>query len=537
MGDDAASSLGRKAQLLFVSQGLGAVLGYFALLAIGRYFEPAAYGSFVFATGAMGAVAILSSLGFGEAHVHFVARGIPLDRALGIYARVRFGLVALLVLLVVAVGTLGGDWLRERLVDATTFPVLATALGIQALSSLRYVAFDSWLGREQVNRTELVKTLDSLLTLAGLAVVGLAAASAEGRWTPAGPLAPALADLLGIPAGGLDVPQAALALALVYLTAKVGSTLPVLAWTLRERVPLAGWDATLARQYAAYAFPIALAAGATLVLAYTDVVLIGYFLDAEAVGQYGAAQRLANLVLVAAIAVATPLLPRFASLWQQGRRDEAAKTLRSTERGLHLVALPLAAALVALPRPILHIAVGDAYLGAADSLRWLGVGALAASALILGRSKVMGIGQARVAMVAGFLAAGLNVAFNVALIPDWGADLGAPGAAIGSLLATLVAATYLRQRLRRDHAVPAWDPVLVRLGLAAAALAAAWAGALRWLGPAAFDRVWELGAWGAAGLLLFWGAAWAMGCVEASLLVTVRRLLNPRHFLDEVRGR
>lgn len=532
----AAPSVGRKASLVMASQVVGGVLGYLSILVIGRYFEPASYGAFLFASGALGLVGLLSTAGFNQAHVHFIARGTDPAQALGVYVRIRLALMAAMVA-VAGLGYAVWAWGFERsIADATTVPILAGVLALQLLVALRQTASDTWLGREQVNRTELIKAFDTILILALLTALGLAIAGSQGRWTPTGDLAPWLADLFGIEEPW-SAAQAGLALTLAYVAAKAASLLPTAWWWLRDRLRPAGWDAALARQYVAYAMPVAVSGALASLLSYTDIVMLGYLETAQEVGQYGMAQKLGSAALVVVTAVSIPLLPRFSALLHSGREEEARLTLQRSERFLLLIAVPAGAALATLAGPILHVAVGDRFLGATDPLRLLALWSIVVAAMTPAGAKVMGAGRSGPLLVASLISAGLNVPLNLWFIPDGGLGMGATGAALATLLSTCVAFAYLRVILRRAFRIPLWDPVLVRLALAGAGAALFWWGALQWAGAAAFDRFWKLGLWGLAGLAVFALLAASLGMLRRKDVRALLRFASPRGLWRELRGR
>lgn len=528
--------LGRKATFVLASQAIGGLFGFLSLLVIGRYFDPTSYGLFVFALSALSILPLLADGGYGAAHIHFVARGVGLPQALGIYARIRVGLTVLLVLLVVLGGFVWLGVLHKPISDATTLPIVLAVLAMQTVSSLRQVALDTWIGKERVNRSELTKSVDTFLAILLIAGTGLALAASQGRWTPAGPVAPWLARVLGIH-GDWSAAKAGLALALAYLAAKAASLIPVAGWWASERLRLGPWDPALARQYTAYAIPVVLAGAAGILLSYTDIVMLGYLKTAQDVGEYAAGQKLASVGFLAATAVATPLLPRFSRLLRSGRGEEARTTLRDAERFLLLVSIPASVALIALTRPILHVAVGDRFLGAAGPIRFIAVTSIVATAMTPTNAKIMGSGLSRAVMVSTFLAVFMNATLNLWLIPDRGLGLGSTGAAIATLVSTLAGSVYMRQVLRRRFGVPFWNPVFARLFLAGIGTGLFWWGALRWAGSGAFDRFWELTLWGVAGTGVFALLSVALGMLGLDDLRAAWRVASPRALWRELRGR
>ncbi|MEA3191332.1 MAG: hypothetical protein QOD77_1914 [Thermoplasmata archaeon] len=531
------AAVGRKALVLLASQVVGSVMGYGAILVIGRYFPPAAYGAWAVAFAAGSLLVILMNLGFGEAFVHFVARGADTGRALGVFLRLRLALTALTVLLVLAAAWLYTGPLGGELTDATTWPVFWLALATMVLSVVRQMPLDLWLGRQQVHRTEAIKTLDTALNLVLLAALGVALAAQEGRWTPVGPLAPALADLLGV-TRPWSVPEIAIGLALCTLAAKAATLLPTLAWWSRDRVPPGPWDRKLARQHWDYARPIALAGAVAIALGATDIIMLGFFHTTADTGLYGMAQRVSGLALLAATAVGTILLPFFSQVLGGGRHAEAARALGLAERYLLILTLPVAAAFVALPGPVLHVAVGDQYLDAAVPLAILGGLAVVFAASVPLRLKLMGGGFPKETLRASILNTVLNALLNLWFIPDApGLGLKGAGAALGTLLSTLVTYVYLRLRVRRHFGVPFWNGRLAHITLAGAGLAALWALAHQSLGASAFAHAWQLVAWGGAGTLLFLGWLVLLGELRGPDLRYFASLVSPGGLWRELSGR
>lgn len=530
-------SVGRKALVLMGSQVVGSALGYGVLLAIGRYFDPAAFGVLAVATAAASLLGLVMNLGFGEAHVHFVARGVEAARAVGVYVRSR---LALTLAACAATALAAWAWTGPfggRLTDATTWPVFWAAVAAAALSSFRQVPMDLWLARQQVHRTEAVKTLDGLLNLLLVASLGVALAARQGRWTPLGPWAGRLADLLGV-TGSWSAETAALGLAFCVLAAKAGSLVVTLYWAWRDRVRPGPWDAALARQYWAYARPIALGSAVAIALGATDMLMLGFFHTPADTGYYGMAQRISGLALLATTAISTILLPFFSGLAGTGRREEGVRALLLAERYLVMVTVPAAMAFVAIPGPVLHVAVGDQYLPAAMPLAVLGATALVFAASVPLRAKLMGGGHPKETLRAGILNTVLNALLNLAFIPDApGLGLKGTGAALGTLLSTLVTYAYLRIRVGRLFGVPAWSWPLTRTALCGVGLAGLWALAFQALGPPAFSYAWQLALWGGAGTLLFAGGLALLGELRGGDLRYFAGLASPGRLWRELSGR
>lgn len=526
--------VGRKVVFVIAANVAGAALGYGALLMIGRYFEPAAYGSFVFASSIAGLFALATTLGLGSAHQRLVARGVTEATVVGTAARLRLGLLLLVSCIVVAAVWITAQMPGPTLTDATTPLVLGGALALHVVAMARQFLAETWGGRQQVTRVEGARVLDAALLLLLLVNAGLMLASLSGRWSPLPGVGHWWADHSGL-SGRPSVAQAALLLVACTLAAKVVSFLVAAAWAVRDGIVLGPYDRAVARELWSFGIPIAISAAIGLIVQYTDVVLIGFFWTAREVGLYGTAQKLSVLASLAAVAASGVLLSRFAQLSAAGEPLVEARTFRDAERWILMVTVPAIAALVALAGPIIHIAVGDAYLPGANPLRWL---AMATFAGVLGvplGARLMGRGRTRLLLEAGALNAVLNVILNLAFIPKAGLGLAATGAAAATFCSGLSAYAYLRGRARREFGIPWVGLATVRVTIAGAAVGVLWWQlAIRW--PWAIDRVWELGAWSLAGLGVYLLALLVTGGLERHDLELVRRAAHPRALWHELRG-
>jgi O-antigen/teichoic acid export membrane protein len=527
---------GRKATLVLLTNAAGAGLGYVSLLLIGRYFAPASYGSWLFAFSLAGFFAVLSNLGLGAAHQRHVAQGVPADRAIGVLVRLR---AILGTALLAAFGLAYGLWAAVKggdFTDATTPLVLGLALLVQVLSGTRQVLLDTWQGQQRVHRVETLRLLDTAGVVFLLGNAALLLAHLQGRWEVIPGVGALWAGILGLD-GPPSLEQAAVLLASAYALAKGLTLLVAWAWAVRDRQRTGPWDRELARSYLRVALPFALIGSISLVLQYTDTVMLGYFWTAREVGLYGAAQKLSTLCLVASTAVGAVLFPRFAQLRAAGDAAGEAATFAAAERYLLLLATLPAAAMVALPTQGLHVGVGDAYLDAAMPLRLLALWALASTMAQPIASRLMGGDSMGILVRATAIDAGGNALLNALLIPRAGLGLGPTGAALATLLATLVTYGYLRAHSRRHHGIPWANAHQARILAAGLVVAAFWWGALRLAGPTAFDRFWELGAWGVAGTVVYALALAAFGELRRRDLAFLRRVARPAALVQELRGR
>lgn len=526
--------VGRKVAFVLAANVAGAVLGYGALLVIGRAFEPEAYGSFVFASSLAGLYGLATTLGLGTAHQRLVARGVPEDRVLGTAARLRLAMMAGGAVAVLA-ALLALQALGRPLTDATTPAVLAAALAIQVVSMGRQLLAETWGGRQAVARIEAGRVLDAAVFLALLANAGLLLRHLSGGWPPVPGIGAWWAGVLGWD-GPPTAERVALLLAACTILAKAASLVASALWALRDGIRVGPYDGAVARELWAFGLPLALTAAIGLIVQYTDVVLLGFFWTAREVGMYGTAQKLGVLAGLVATAAAGVLLSRFAQLSGAGDRAAEDRTFARAEHWMLLVVAPLAAALAALAPQAIHIAVGDRYLGGATALRILALVAFVSAMQTPLVARFMGHGLTRPVVVAGTVNAVANALFNLVLIPRGLLGLATAGAALATLASHVIASAVLRRRGRATFGVAWFPPATLRISAAAGLVGlVAWQAAVRW--PHAVDRVWELAGWGVAGLAAYTALLVALRALDRDDLAFVRAAAHPTAIWREWRGR
>ena len=179
---------------------------------------------------------------------------------------------------------------------------------------------------------------------------------------------------------------------------------------------------------------IALYAGALLVVngAYTlfqsvDILIIGAARTAVEVGYFSAALRVTTLLAYPGLAIANGVSPRVIG-------DELLVTrarFNAALRGLTLMSALMMPPLIAWAQPLVLIALGPHYLGAAPVLA-----ALAPYVYLSGLAPLVSVsltylGQARKRALVACLTVGVNAAIDAALIPK----IGIVGGAIGTDIA------------------------------------------------------------------------------------------------------
>ena len=145
-------------------------------------------------------------------------------------------------------------------------------------------------------------------------------------------------------------------------------------------------------------------------------------------------------------ALAAGLFPAFATLFGAGETERLRSGFRRGIRLLTVITIPVTAAVLALGPEALALAYGDEYSGAGEVLRLMAIGLPLLPVLNVSNALLVGMGLAKPLLVAGAVAAALNVALALILVPRHdavGAALANTGAQTAVALGVLIYASRL----------------------------------------------------------------------------------------------
>jgi len=162
-----------------------------------------------------------------------------------------------------------------------------------------------------------------------------------------------------------------------------------------------------------------------------DVLVIGAFISATAVGLFSAPMKLLVILQLPAVALSTAVAPRMADGFA-GERDATA--LPRAMGHVAVFQLALVAPLLVWAEPIVRLALGTGYQGSVDVLR-----ALTPFAVLFGFGSMLSVtanylGQARRRVPVALATVAINVVLDLILVPS----IGVVGGAIGTDCAYLV---------------------------------------------------------------------------------------------------
>jgi O-antigen/teichoic acid export membrane protein len=414
------------------------------------------------------------------------------------------GLLADLGLLTVVVREISRDpGATERLIGHTLTLRLALSLGVIALAGLLSLAMPY---TPQVRVAILIAGVPLILGLANTAIV--AVFQARLRMDRA-----AISDVAGRAAGFVAlIVVAALDLGFyaVVATAAVGALVTLLV-TWRLSRPLVRIRPAASRAVWRWLLVAALPVGAALAVSEVyyraDTLIVSLYRPYAEVGFYALGYRVVELLGMLPAIVMTSVFPLL-SRYLHESRELARRTIDAAADLFIAFGLPLAAGGLVVAPQLVRLIGGEAFEGAADTLRiLLFAGALAFVSGLFGMALIAGDHQ-RSALWLSVAALALNVPLNFALVPALGIDAAAATAVASELL--LVVGGYLL--VRRDLGVAPRLRMLWRAVAAAAAMAAV----------LALVDGWPLALLLPLGGAVYVAGLWALGGIDRRMLEALR---------------
>lgn len=392
----ALKTIAKGAGFVFAGMIISKFLTYFYRLIVARWLGPEEYGLISLGLAVVGVGLMLSTLGLPAGVVRFVSYYIGKKKET--YAKgviiTALKYVSVLSLVVVAVLLFYSDWLAldffhnhtfltVLIISILTIPFVAVAaVFIQAIYGFRVAKYAVYAKSIAEPGVRLMTTI--LLLYFGLGVVGAAGAIFFG----------AVISML---------------LALYYLHFK---TFPVFSRKIKARFR--------ARELFAYSWPLTFVALLSMVLGWTDTVMLGYFTGPESVGVYNAALPTAQLVMifyVAIIALFTPVITRFYSM---KKTAEMKSVFRRVSRWIFSFTFPTVLLLAMFSTTILRLLFGHEYVGASTALVILSAGYFIVTLVGPTTETLNSIGKTKVNLFNALVAASANILLNIYLIPIYG---------------------------------------------------------------------------------------------------------------------
>lgn len=188
------------------------------------------------------------------------------------------------------------------------------------------------------------------------------------------------------------------------------------------------------------AWPIALSSVLGAFMLNTDVIMLGWWKNAEQIGYYSIGQRVTGVLYVLPALLASATFPLLSRLAKQNEKQRESSLNEKTMAVIFMAALPLITGGIVLSQSIIKFIFGAAYLPATlsfqiliASLIWIFPGVFLSNVILAHNQQKK--------VVVYLAASGLaNICFNFFLIPVWGI--------VGASISTFVAQSI--------YIIPSW---------------------------------------------------------------------------------
>lgn len=192
--------------------------------------------------------------------------------------------------------------------------------------------------------------------------------------------------------------------------------------------------------------PFMFLGGLAVINARIDILMLGSLKGAGAVGIYAVVSRVTSLIVFALGIVNSVLSPTLATLYAEGKMEQLQRVVTRSTRLITLFALIVTISLIVLRQWILPL-FGAEFIEGQTALIILSVGYLVNAmtgsvGLLLNMTRHANLSAATVGC-----SALLNVLLNFILIPKWGVNGAAIATATSMVLANIINAIWVSQKL------------------------------------------------------------------------------------------
>ena len=193
------------------------------------------------------------------------------------------------------------------------------------------------------------------------------------------------------------------------------------------------------RKLLIFSYPLLFIGIITLLVKWTDVLMIGFFRTTSEVGIYNVALPTANLLIIVPAALMALFTPIIVELYSKGDKKNIKLTSKRISKWIFYLNLPIFFVLLLLSSDFLRIMFGNEYVAGGVSLVILLFGYIFHSLSHIPSSTLLMIKKTKTIFLMGLISLIVNVALNYLLIPKYGIN----GAAISTSLSLIIGSILL----------------------------------------------------------------------------------------------
>ena len=444
--------IARKSLVIVLSQFFSLFLGWIGLVILAKVwggYAPEALGIISFAMSFLAIFNFLADLGLTQAHIKRISEGEDLGTCISTYAAIKIVLTAFMTVIIFAGLFTWKTYFHGGFFDSTTESVVIVFIFFYIFSNLNQIAIATFEGTQEIAKRELTRSMGNLVkiplmilvVLAGVNIAGKTIVSSPVNWPPA---VQSFQQFLIVHAVG--------SLAMTYVFGAI-AILGMGMYLLRGyQWKKPKW--TLCKRYFSFASPLIIVSILGVISVNVDKILIGYFWTSKEVGQYYSVQQVLQLVSMLPAAVCTVLFPTLSEYYSQQFFEKIKTTVRSAERYISLITIPLIVLILIFVNPVVDIMFNSAFLPATSALIVLMMYAFISGLSTPYSSLFSGMNQLKVLVKISIATCLINISLNYLFIPQQGilspfGINGQTGAALALFISSFVGFIGLKLAARK----------------------------------------------------------------------------------------
>lgn len=197
----------------------------------------------------------------------------------------------------------------------------------------------------------------------------------------------------------------------------------------------------LTKKLLKFGIPVMLTSIGSMVILYTDTLVLTYFRPLEEVGIYNVVVPTAMLLNLFSISVRQVIFPMVSELWAKRLKKYLNQGILLLQKYSFVIVVPVALTMFSFPKILLNLFFGEAYISGALTLQLLVIGLIFFIVAGINMTILAGIGRPQTGTKILLIGAIVNLATNFFFIPRYGM-LGAGITSLASYFLILVLSIF-----------------------------------------------------------------------------------------------
>ena len=200
------------------------------------------------------------------------------------------------------------------------------------------------------------------------------------------------------------------------------------------------------KELLSFSYPLYLYGILSIIMGYTDVLMLGYFNTSDVVGIYNAALNTCILIAFVLSSFAFIFLPIISELFAKNKTKEIINLYKISTRWIFSLVLPIFLLFILFPDNILNFLFGAEFVSGSMALVILSIGFLTHVSVGLSMETIIAMGKPKINFYLNSLAAISNFLLNLILIPIYGMIGAAIAMTVALMLKNVLSLFYLNKK-------------------------------------------------------------------------------------------